>query len=170
MRRQILTNLQLLTLTLLASSALANSTHIAVPAPQHPGTQGLRKAPSLSKAGDTLARAFTEYRAHVARGSKAPFQPSNRFLPFSSGRVLVDARAWEDGDQLFEDLKRLGLHRGARAGNVISGAFPIAAVDKAVALSAGLLPDFRPRCLDMRLTVRNIVELIGPDRTIWLDF
>ncbi len=37
---------------------------------------------------------------------------------------------------------------------------------EAVEPSVGLVPDLRPRGFNMRLAVRDIVELVGPDRAV----
>ena len=63
-------------------------------------------------------------------------QPSNQLLSFSDGFVLVDVRASASGDTLLTDLVQLGLTRGARAGEIVSGLLPIAALGDAVALSS----------------------------------
>lgn len=97
---------------------------------------GLKKAGNMAKAGSSLARVFSEYAAHVKRGAKGPFQPGDRFLQFTNGRIVVDATATTDGTALLADLKRLGLQNGARYGSVISGLLPVAAIDRAVALKS----------------------------------
>ncbi|UCG74043.1 MAG: PKD domain-containing protein [Chromatiales bacterium] len=90
----------------------------------------------MSKASSTLARAFAEYRAHVAQRRTTAFEPTDQFLQFAGGRVLVDARATASGDELLADLRQLGLTQGAHAGEVVSGLLPLAALDRAVALSS----------------------------------
>ena len=41
---------------------------------------------------------------------------------------------------------------------------------EAIYLAVGLTPNFRPRRLNMRLPVGDIVELIGPNRTVFVFF
>lgn len=108
----------------------------ALPAQHRPGDNGLYKAAWMSKAGYSLVRVFSEYRAHVNQGKKTAFEPSDQFLQFFSGRVLIDARATDNGGVLLDDLNQIGLTNGAKYGNVVSGLLPVAAIDKAVALSS----------------------------------
>ena len=88
----------------------------------------------MAKAGSSLLRLFAEHRAHARRGGAAPFKPGNPLLQVHDGDVLVDATASGDGQHLLVDLQRLGLQHASRFGNVVSGVFPIARLDKAVAL------------------------------------
>ncbi len=75
--------------------------------------------------------------------------------PSSTGRVLspvssdgrsvtVDAVASGDPSQLLQDLRALGLEGGARAGTVVSGRLPIAAIEEAAALPSlrGMMPAY----------------------------
>lgn len=90
----------------------------------------------MSKASGALARAFAEYRAHVDQRKTTAFKPTDQFLQFADGRVVVDARATENGAELLADLRQLGLTQDARAGEVVSGLLPLTALDRAVALSS----------------------------------
>ena len=121
---------------LVAFTAQAQTVRTAIPAQQRPGENGLLRAGQLAKVGAHLARAFLEYRASADQGRAAEFRPSNPFLVHAGGRVLVDARANGSGEELLADLERLGLTRGARAGQVVSGFFPLAALEDAAALSS----------------------------------
>jgi len=123
--------LLILLLTFGASVAAADS---AVPAQQRPGQNGLFKAAQMSKASTSLVRVFSEYRAHANQGSRTAFEPSDRFLPFFAGSVLVDARATANGAALLDDLNQLGLVNGTHFGDVVSGILPVAAIKQAVAL------------------------------------
>ena len=118
--------------TLVAPVALGDS---AVPAQVHPAHNVLRKTPEMSKASSALIRVHSEYRAHVDQRRTTAFVPSDRFLQFSSGRILIDARAVADGASLLDDLKELGLANGTRHGEVVSGLLPVAAIDRAVGLA-----------------------------------
>jgi PKD repeat protein len=126
-----------LSIALLGFNASASAAEIASPAQRHPGQSGLRKAPGMAKASGALARVHAEYRAHVAQG-KAPttFVPSDAFLQFFAGRVLIDARATADGATLLADLKRLGLTHGARYRDVVSGRLPVAAIEGSTQLAS----------------------------------
>lgn len=121
--------------TLMLGVPVASAVMVS-PVEGHPGAMGVRKVGAMSKCGNSLARLFSQYRAHINKGSKAPFKPSNRFVQFANGRVMIDARASINGDVLLNDLKRLGLQNAARFGPVVSGLFPVAAIDKAVALDS----------------------------------
>lgn len=95
---------------------------------------GLKKAGSMAKAGSTLARVYSEYLAHARSGTLTPFQPGERLLQYSNGRVLIDATAAGDGDALLADLKRLGLQNAEYFGPAVSGLLPVAAIGRAAAL------------------------------------
>ena len=94
-------------------AATVASAETAVPYQQHPGQTGLFKAAQMGKASTPLVRVFSEYRAHANQGLRAAFAPSDQFLPFSAGRVLIDARAISNGAALLGDLQQLGLVNGS---------------------------------------------------------
>jgi len=108
----------------------------AVPAQYHPGQAGLYKSALMSKAGSSLARVVSEYRTYVNQGKKTAFAPSNRLVQYHAGKVVIDARATDDGGVLLQDMKQLGMANGVRYGNVVSGLLPIALVEKAAALTS----------------------------------
>ena len=116
--------------------AFAQTVRTAVPAERVPGEAGLVRGGQLAKVGTHLLRAFREYRAYVDQGRAAEFRPSRASLVYAGGRVLVDARATGSGDDLLRGLERLGLTRGARAGQVVSGFLPLAALEDAAALAS----------------------------------
>jgi PKD repeat protein len=136
MNKSLLIRVNTLLIVLLSFVAPAATADIAWPAQQHPGQKGLYRAAQMSKASSSLARVFAEYRAHLNQGNKAAFAPSDQFLQFSAGRVVIDARAIDHGGRLLDDLKQLGLLNGSRYGQVVSGLLPVAAIDKAVALAS----------------------------------
>ncbi|VUX55531.1 Peptidase families S8 and S53 domain protein (modular protein) [uncultured Woeseiaceae bacterium] len=148
MKGFLATSVNTLLVILLTLTATAAAQEIAVPAQQHPGQNGLYKAAQMSKASTPLVRALSEYRAHVSQGRPTAFVPSDRFLPFTAGRVLVEARATTNGAALLNDLRRLGLTNGARYGELVSGYIPVAAIEDAVALT----------------TLRSISAAIAPIR------
>lgn len=132
MIRTLLQALLLLQLLLASHAAFAVTVSLAQP---QPGVDiGLRKTGAMSKAGSSLLRLFAEHRAHASRGDPAPFKPRNPLLQFRDGNVLIDASAKSDGQRLLADLQRLGLQNASRFGDAVSGLFPIARLDKAVAL------------------------------------
>ena len=120
-------------LGLIANEALADS---AVPFKQYPGQAGLLRAAHLSKASTPLVRLLSEYQAHAARGGQSAFQPTDKFLPFAAGRVLVEASATADGAALLEDLTRLGLREGKHYGTAVSGLLPVNAIEPATMLGS----------------------------------
>ena len=136
MRRISLNGLAAVLVGLATFSTQAQTVRTAVPAERLPGESGLFRAGQLAKVGTRLSRAFREYRAVANQGRAAEFQPSSAFLIHAGGRVLIDARANGSGEELLADLERLGLTRGARAGQVVSGFFPVAALEDAAALSS----------------------------------
>lgn len=104
------------------------------PARPEPAAVGLRRSGAMSKAGFHLARAYAEWLRHLAAGRRQPFEPSDRALRYSQGRVLVSARADDAAEALQMDLERLGLRNGARREHTVAGLLPLAALDRAVAL------------------------------------
>jgi PKD repeat protein len=126
----------LLILYLAFAAAVALADIIAVPAQQRPGQQGLFKAAQMGNVSTALGRAFSEYRVHVNQGRPTAFVPSDRFLPFSSGRILIEARATGSSADLLNDLSQLGLQNGSRYGPLVSGLLPVAAIGQAAALSS----------------------------------
>jgi PKD repeat protein len=136
MRRSSLYGVATALVALAASTAQAQDVRIAVPAQQRPAENGLFRAGALTKVGTHLSRAFLEYQLAANQGRAAAFRPSDAFLVHAGGRVLVDARANGSGDALLADLERLGLTRGARAGQVVSGFLPLAALGDAAALTS----------------------------------
>ena len=125
-----------LLISLLVFGVSTASADSAVPAEQRPGQNGLFKAAQMSKASTPLVRVLSEYRAHLNQGRRTAFEPSDRFLLYSAGNVLIDARATTNGAALLDDLQQLGLTNGAHYGEVVSGLLPVAAIDLAVTLSS----------------------------------
>ena len=97
MKGFLATSVNTLLIMLLTLAAAVASADTAVPYQQHPGQNGLYKAAQMSKASTPLVRVFSEYRVHANQGRRTAFAPSDQFLPFSAGRVLVDARATANG-------------------------------------------------------------------------
>jgi hypothetical protein len=106
----------------------------------------LRRSGAMGKADFRLARLKAEFQTHRAKQAAKPFQPRDRFLQFSGGRVLIEATASRDGGVLLRDLVRLGLRSGSRHGAVVAGLLPVAVIERAAALvslrsiHAALLP------------------------------
>lgn len=123
-------------LTLFALATQSASADSAVPAQYYPGQTGLYKSAQMSKAGSSLVRVILEYRVHVNQGKKTPFEPSDQFLQYHAGRVVIDARATDNGRILLRDLKQLGMVNGSRYGNLVSGLLPVASIEKALRLQS----------------------------------
>jgi len=136
MRNSVLSIIVALFIGLPVLGVQAEDTRSALPAQQNPGGVGLYKAGQMSKASSALIRAFTEYRSQMDRRGTAAFRPHGQLLQYVDGRIVIDARATGSGEDLLTDLRQLGLARGARAGAVVSGLFPLAALDKAVTLAS----------------------------------
>ncbi len=136
MKGFLATSVNTLLIMWLTLVATVSSADTAVPYQQHPGQTGLYKAAQMGKASTPLVRVFAEYRAHANQGRRTAFAPSDQFLPFSAGRVLIDARANSNGASLLNDLQQLGLLNGTHYGELVSGLFPVAAIDQAVALAS----------------------------------
>ena len=136
MKGFLATSVKSLLIMLLTLAATVASADTAVPYQQRPGQNGLFKAAQMGKASTPLVRVFSEYRAHANQGRRTAFAPSDQFLPFSAGRVLIDARANSNGAALLNDLQQLGLLNGSQYGELVSGLIPVAAIDQAVALAS----------------------------------
>ncbi len=136
MKGFLATSVNTLLVILLTLAATVAAADTAVPAQQHPGQTGLFKAAQMGKASTPLVRVFSEYRAHANQGLRAAFAPSDQFLPFSAGRVLIDARAISNGAALLNDLQQLGLLNGSQYGELVSGLLPVAAIEQAVRLAS----------------------------------
>lgn len=104
--------------------------------PTHPGDIGIQKAGLNAKAGTALNRVFLEHKAHTNAQAKTPFKPSNPFLQYSNGKIVIDAVASGDGNALLDDLKGLGLKQGTRAGFIVSGWLPLGVINRAVELKS----------------------------------
>jgi PKD repeat protein len=92
----------------------------------------LRTSSNMGKAGQVLAGVQSEYRGYLNSAPQAAFSPSSRYAQYSQGRILVDAYASGDGETLYSDLKKLGLYRGARYKDVVSGMLPVASIERAL--------------------------------------
>jgi hypothetical protein len=97
---------------------------------------GLHKAGPRAKGSSSLNRLLDEYEQHVAKGIGRQFQPAAKSVQFADDRVLIDARATEDGALLLDDLQQLGLVNASRYGKVVSGMLPVSAIEDALALDS----------------------------------
>lgn len=109
-----------------------------------PGKSGFRKHGSLRKADTAVTNIIEEFRAHAAAHAKAPgkqsaaasFKSANRFVLFQQGMMLVEATASENGQQLMDDLVRLGMQDAAVYGSHVAGWLPVELVETATELTS----------------------------------
>jgi hypothetical protein len=127
------------------------------------GPDGTEKDGSLVPVGMELAVLYHQHQAEGRGGVQALLGSSRgrpkatsegqggrtsprTGIPLSAdGRfVTVDAVASGNPSRLLEGLRELGLEGGVRAGNVVSGRLPIAAIQEAAALSSlrGMVPAY----------------------------
>ncbi len=97
---------------------------------------GVHKTGQRSKASSALGKLLVEYDAHVKKGIGRQFAPSGKMLQFADDKILIDARATQDGADLLDDLLQLGLTKGSRYGDVVSGLLPISVIEDALALAS----------------------------------
>mgnify|MGYP001226903735 CR=1 FL=1 len=90
----------------------------------------------LAKVGLDLALLYYEWEAYRERGAEGDFTPSQSSMPVRDGGVTVDATAARDPAALQRELEALGMERAARAGRIVSGQLPIAAIPKAARLAS----------------------------------
>ena len=136
MKRIFVTCIGLILILVLTPGAETLAEKSASARGQVPEQLGLRKTGSKSKADTSLIRALEEHRSHVAQGRGTAFKPSGQFVQVAGNRILIDARAATDGDELLADLKQLGLTRASRYGDIVSGLLPYSAIENALELSS----------------------------------
>lgn len=90
----------------------------------------------LARVGFDLALLYYEWKAHRESEAEGGFTPSPSSMPVRDGRVTVDATAVRDAATLQQALEELGLTKTARAGRVVSGQLPIAAIPEAAQLAS----------------------------------
>jgi PKD repeat protein len=126
--------LNILLLVILAP-ALALGLEVRLP-DTHPGIHAVKPGGPLARVDGALLKLYTEFAEHQRMAPGAPFRPRDSFLRIAKGRILVDARSVADAELLLSDLNRLGLHKGSRFGNTVSGWLPIGVIRKAAALDS----------------------------------
>ena len=89
-----------------------------------------------AKADTGLRELVQEFRLHQARGARESFQPRNNTFQYARGRVVIDAVAAGDADALLEDLRGMGLRNASRYGSIVSGSFPLGAVNRMLELGS----------------------------------
>src|SRR5262245_28395375 len=100
-------------------------------APTEPPAGAPRAKPSGKISADLLAL-YADYQDAKQRG--VDFRPENPTVQIVDDRVLIDAAAARDAQQLQTDLTALGLQHGAALGRMVSGQLPIAAIAELASL------------------------------------
>src|SRR5215510_13364897 len=90
----------------------------------------------MAKVDHALAVLYDEQESYLARGGGVAFTPSNPLLRVSAGRVLIDAVASGDVQALRADLEAFGMQGAVAFGRIVSGWFPIDAMDGMAALAS----------------------------------
>src|SRR5262249_15807497 len=88
----------------------------------------------MAKVDQALAVVYEEQESYLARGGGVAFTPSNPLLRVSAGRVLIDAVASGDVQALRADLEAFGMQGAVAFDRIVSGGFPIDAMDGMAAL------------------------------------
>jgi len=103
------------------------------------GPDGTGKDGPLWKAGVDL---LTLYYRHQQAGDEATVTSEQSGLRVADGRIVVDAIAAAEPEQLRTDLQGLGMTETAVAGRVVSGRLPIEQIPAAARLETlrGLTP------------------------------
>ena len=92
-----------------------------------------RGKPSGKISADLLAL-YAAYQDAKQHG--VDFRPGNPTVRIVDDRVLIDAAASRDAQQLQTDLAALGLQHGAAFGRMVSGQLPIAAIPELAKLES----------------------------------
>jgi hypothetical protein len=93
-----------------------------------------KKNGPLVKAGLDLALVREEYNEHQTLRPLAPFVPSNSLLRVSDNRVVVDIVAKGEAAAVELELGKLGMQITGKAGSIVSGRLPIAAIEAVAGL------------------------------------
>ena len=125
----VVTVIGLLAVCLLAIAVMTTAT--GVRADEHQEDEithnlGDKELGKPNKISSDLLALFEEYQAYVSIfGSDSGFQPSNPLLPVVGNRVIIDAVAQGNANNLKNDLKGLALQKGSGFGRSVSGQLPI---------------------------------------------
>src|SRR5262245_12656475 len=87
---------------------------------------------AMTKVSPELRSLYEAYRAALQTG--APLVSTHPLVPIVDGRVIIDAVASGDVEDLKQDLIALGLDHAASAGRIVSGRLPVAAIPAMAAL------------------------------------
>jgi len=130
-----------LPLTLLLSAVVVMTATVAagleVRLPDaHPGIHTLKPGGALAKVDGALGKLYLQFVEHQRTAPTTPIRPRDGLLRVAKGRVLVDARAAGDAELLLSDLRGLGLDKGSRFADVVSGWLPIGVIHRAAKLDS----------------------------------
>ncbi len=130
--------------------------------------QGKAAGP-MARMDSALRRAFAEHQAHRDSGATAAFAPGNTRLQFSRGLIRVDVVAAGDAGALLDGLRGLGMRDIATHGAIISGAFPLAAMERLVGLSGlrSVSASWRP--ITHNFVMSGGVAAMGADLVVGAD-
>src|SRR6056297_283572 len=89
------------------------------------------------KVDPALSTIQAEFEAHLAAGRSArDYRSANPAIRAVDGFVIIDTAASNDPQRLAADLKRLGMARPVVYGRMVSGRFPITAINALEALKS----------------------------------
>ena len=97
MKKTFVTGVKVILLATLTYIAPVAADHFVLVDNQLQSHARFHKSGLHSKADSALAEALAEYSAYADKGKKAIFRPSNKFLQVSVDRIVIDARATDDG-------------------------------------------------------------------------
>jgi PKD repeat protein len=123
----------LLAAMVVMNAATASGLEVRLP-DSHPGIKAVKPGGALAKLDGALTKVYFEFMDHQRTAPAIPFRPHDRFLHIVKGRVLIDARAAGDAELLLSDLRHLGLDKGSRFADVVSGWLPVGAIRRAAEL------------------------------------
>lgn len=121
-----------------------------------------KAAGPMARADTALRQLIGEFLAHRERAEPGPFTPSNPYLQYAPGRVVIDAVAAGDPARLDEDLRGLGMRKVARYGPIVSGLVPIGAIESMMRLDSlhSVRASWRP-ITNVGLVTSEGVEVMG---------
>lgn len=125
----------LLSTLIMAAAPVAAALEVRLPA-THPGMRTVKPGGSLAKLDGPLLKVHLEFADHQRTAPGTAFRPRNPFLKVDRGRILVDAHAATDANNLLADLDRLGMVKGSRFGDTVSGWLPLGVMRQAAALDS----------------------------------
>jgi hypothetical protein len=89
----------------------------------------------MAKLDHSLIALHQQYSAYMATTGILPFSTDDPHIRLIEDRVVVDAAADDNPEELKADLESLGMQQAVSFGRVVSGQLPIAAIPAAAALA-----------------------------------